>query len=244
MAEHREGGRPRQLFFSPHPDDIALSAFASMLRVPPGVPWALISVFTQSCWEFVLPVDRTRAFAVTSRRLEEDLCFARAWGASLVHLGFRDTSLRLSPGVEDRRPSAADPLFPAVQAALRDVLENEAPDVVCHVPLGISGHVDHLMVRDSILALRGGARGVVFYEDLPYCEQYTEEEIAAYVRALGLGLAPHLLDLGAEWPAKVKAMRLYESQLEAKTIPVIERYARRLGAGRGMAERVWKVDSR
>ncbi|HYO71275.1 MAG TPA: PIG-L family deacetylase, partial [Archangium sp.] len=190
MAEHHEHGGPRQLFFSPHPDDIALAAFASLLRVPPGVPPAVISVFTQSCWEFVLPVDRTRALAVTSRRLEEDLRFARASGADLVHLGFRDTSLRLSPGVEDRRPSAEDPLFPAVQVALREVLENEAPDAVCHVPLGISGHVDHLMVRDAVLVLRGGARGVVFYEDLPYCEQYTEEEIAAFVRALGLELAP------------------------------------------------------
>jgi deacetylase len=244
MVEPRERRGPRQLFFSPHPDDIALAAFASLLRVSPGGPRALISVFTQSCWEFVLPVDRTRALAVTSRRLEEDLRFARFCGADLVHLGFRDTSLRLSPGVEDRRPSAADPLFPAVGAALRSLLENEAPDVVCHVPLGISGHVDHLMVRDAVLALRGDARGVVFYEDLPYCERHTEEEIAAFVRALGLGLAPHLLELGAEWPAKVKAMRLYESQLEAKTIPAIERYARRLGAGRGMAERVWKVDSR
>ncbi len=226
----------RHLFFSPHPDDIALACFASLVRVPPGEPRAIVTVFSQSCWEFVLPVVPQRAFAVSTRRLEEDLRFARAHGADWVPLGFRDTSLRLPPGAEDRYPSARDPLRPEVEAALRPLLDDEA---VCHVPLGISGHVDHLLVRDAVLALRGGPRGLVFYEDLPYCERHSEEEIAAFAR--GLGLSPCLLDVTREWPAKLRALRLYESQMEPATIPAVERHARRLGAGQGLAERVWKV---
>lgn len=229
----------RQLFFSPHPDDIALGCFASLVRVPPGVPRALVTVFSQSCWEFVLPVDPTRAFAVTSRRMEEDLRFARAHGADWVPLGLRDTSLRLPPGAQDRYPSQRDPLRPAVEAALRPLLEAESPEAVCHVPLGISGHVDHLLVRDTVLALRGGTRGVVFYEDLPYCERHSEAEIAAFVRELEPGLSPCLLDLTREWPAKLDALRMYGSQMEPQTIPAVERHARRLGAERGLAERVW-----
>jgi LmbE family N-acetylglucosaminyl deacetylase len=230
----------RHLFFSPHPDDIALGCFASLVRVPPDVPRTLVTVFSQSCWEFILPVDSTRAFAVTTRRLEEDLRFARAHGADWVPLGLRDTSLRLPPGAEDRYPSEKDALRPAVEAALRPLLEAEA-GAVCHVPLGISGHVDHLLVRDAVLALRGGARDVVFYEDLPYCERHGEAEISAFVRGLGLGLSPCLLDLTRDWPAKLRALGMYASQMEPKTIPAVERHARRLGAERGVAERVWKV---
>lgn len=231
---------PRHLFFSPHPDDIALGCFASLLRVPPGEPRAIITVFSQSCWEFVLPVVPQRALAVSTRRLEEDLRFARAHGADWVPLGFRDTSLRLPPGAEDRSPSDRDPLRFSVEAALRPLLEDGAPEAVCHVPLGISGHVDHLLVRDTVLALRGGPRNIVFYEDLPYCERHGEAEISAFVHGLGLELSPCLLDLTRDWPAKLRALRMYESQMEPATIPAVERHARRLGAGQGMAERVWK----
>lgn len=232
----------RHVFFSPHPDDIAYSAFASLARVPAGEPRTLVTVFSRSCWSFRAPVEPGQALAVSARRLEEDLRFARAQGAALVPLGFRDTSLRgLPEGGEYRRSAAEDPLYPALVAELRQVLEGEGPGVVCHVPLGLGGHVDHLLVRDAVLALRGGARGVSFYEDLPYAEACGEEEIAAHVRSLRVGapLEPCVLEL--DWAAKVEALRMYESQLEASTVPRLERHARRVASGRGLAERVWRA---
>jgi deacetylase len=233
---------PRHVFFSPHPDDIAFSAFASLVRVPAGVPRALVTVFSQSCWSFCSPVEPGQALAVSARRLEEDMRFARAQGVALVHLGLRDTSLRgLPAGGEYRRSAEEDPLYPALVAELRQVLEGEGPEAVCHVPLGLGGHVDHLLVRDAVLALRGGARGVSFYEDLPYAEGYGEEEIAGHARSLRVGapLEPCVLEL--DWPGKLEALRMYESQLEASTLPRIERHARRVAASRSLAERVWRV---
>lgn len=229
---------PEHVFFSPHPDDVALGAYASLLGVPRGVVPTLVTVFSQSCWEFVLPVDPSRAMAVTSLRMGEDRRFARAHGADLVHLGFRDTSLRAPPGAPAEPEEARAALAARVRLALEEVLLNVSPDAVCYVPLGISSHVDHLMVRDAVRALRGG-RNVVFYEDLPYSAHHPEDEIVDY--AWALGLSPRCVDMTSLWSAKVRGLSFYASQLEPQTLPAVEAHARRLGAGRGLCERVWTV---
>jgi deacetylase len=234
-----EGG-PEHVFFSPHPDDVALGAYASLMAVPRGIVPTLVTVFSQSCWEFVLPVDPSRALAVTSLRMGEDRRFARAHGADLVHLGFQDTSLRAPPGgpPEPREVQAA--LATRVRLALSEVLSFVSDDAVCYVPLGISHHADHLMVRDAVRALKGG-RDVVYYEDLPYSAHHPEDEIVDY--AWALGLSPRCLDLTRLWPAKQRGLSFYASQLEPQTLPSVEAHARRLGGGRGLCERVWTVAS-
>ncbi|RKH99343.1 hypothetical protein D7Y27_07110 [Corallococcus sp. AB004] len=241
MAERARSGRnegPEHVFFSPHPDDVALGAYASLLDVPRGIVPTLVTVFSQSCWEFVLPVDPSRAMAVTSLRMGEDRRFARAHGLDLVHLGFRDTSLRAPPGGPVESEEARSALASRVLLALDEVLASVSQDAVCYVPLGISSHADHLMVRDAVRALRG-ERNVVYYEDLPYSAHHPEDEIVDY--AWALGLSPRCLDVTTLWSAKLRGLSFYASQLEPQTLPAVESHARRLGAGRGMAERVWTV---
>ncbi|MBN8232752.1 PIG-L family deacetylase [Corallococcus macrosporus] len=243
MAERARGRRPGEegpahVFFSPHPDDVALGAYASLLAVPRGIVPTLVTVFSQSCWEFVLPVQPARAMAVTSLRMGEDRRFARAHGADLVHLGFRDTSLRSPPGGPSEPEEARAALAGRVRLALEEVLASVSDDAICYVPLGISSHADHLMVRDAVRSLRG-ERGVVYYEDLPYSAHHPEDEIVDY--AWALGLSPRCLDMTAQWPAKLRGLSFYASQLEPQTLPALESHARRLGAGRGLCERVWTV---
>ncbi|WP_186002035.1 PIG-L deacetylase family protein [Corallococcus sp. Z5C101001] len=234
----RDEGGPEHVFFSPHPDDVALGAYASLLGVPRGVVPTLVTVFSQSCWEFELPVDPSRALQVSSLRMGEDRRFARAHGADLVHLGFRDTSLRSPPGGAPEPEEALAALATRLRLALEEVLACVSPEAVCYVPLGISSHVDHLLVRDAVRALRGD-RGVVYYEDLPYSAHPPEDEIVDY--AWALGLSPRCLDVTALWPAKLRGLSFYASQLEPLTLPAVEAHARRLGAGRGLCERVWTV---
>ncbi|RKH12256.1 hypothetical protein D7V97_09040 [Corallococcus sp. CA053C] len=243
MAERarKEEGSPEHLFFSPHPDDVALGAYASLLSVPRDVVPTLVTVFSQSCWEFVLPVDPARALAVTSLRMGEDRRFARAHGANLVHLGFRDTSLRAPPGGPPESEEARATLAVRVREALRDTLAHVSDDAVCYVPLGISSHADHLLVRDAVRALRGDRGRVVYYEDLPYSAHHPDDEIVDY--AWALGLSPRCLDMTALWSAKLRGLSFYASQLEPRTLPAVEAHARRLGAGRKLCERVWTVAS-
>ncbi|RKH64372.1 PIG-L deacetylase family protein [Corallococcus aberystwythensis] len=241
MAERARGRGeegPEHVFFSPHPDDVALGAYASLLGVPRGIVPTLVTVFSQSCWEFVLPVDPSRAMAVTSLRMGEDRRFARAHGADLVHLGFRDTSLRAPPGGPAEPEAAREALAARVRLALGEVLASVSEEALLYVPLGISSHVDHLLVRDAVRALRG-ERGVVYYEDLPYSAHHPEDEIVDY--AWALGLSPRCLDMTTLWSAKLRGLSFYASQLEPQTLPAVEAHARRLGAGRGLAERVWTV---
>lgn len=234
----------RHLFLSPHPDDIAFSAFASLVRVPPGETRTLVTVFSRSCYTYAAPGVREEALTISSRRMEEDSRFARAHGAEWVPLGFADSSLRpLRAGEEYRRASGEEPLYPSVLAKLRGLLEAAGPEAVCHVPLGISQHVDHLMVRDAVLALRGGPQGLVFHEDLPYAERHTEEQVRDFVHALGVEppLESERVELTRSWDAKRRAVRMYESQLEPDTLERLERHARRVASGGGLAERVWKA---
>ncbi|RYZ41045.1 MAG: hypothetical protein EOO71_13605 [Myxococcaceae bacterium] len=230
---------PEHVFFSPHPDDVALGAYASLLGVPRGVVPTLVTVFSQSCWEFVLPVEPARTLAVTSLRMGEDRRFARAHGADLVHLGFRDTSLRSPPGGPQEPEEATAALAVRVREALGEVLAHVSDDAVCYVPLGISSHVDHLLVRDAVRALRGDRGRIVYYEDLPYSAHHPDDEIVDY--AWALGLTPRCLDLTELWPAKLRGLSFYASQLEAATLPAVEAHARRLGTGRKLCERVWTV---
>ena len=243
MAEktRKEEGSPEHIFFSPHPDDVALGAYASLLNVPRDIVPTLVTVFSQSCWEFVLPVDPSRALAVTSLRMGEDRRFARAHGANLVHLGFRDTSLRAPPGAPPESEAAQAALAVRVREALGDVLAHASDDAVCYVPLGISSHADHLLVRDAVRALRGNQGRIVYYEDLPYSAHHPDDEIVDY--AWALGLSPRCLDVTAQWSAKLRGLSFYASQLEPRTLPAVEAHARRLGAGRKLCERVWTVAS-
>lgn len=235
----------KHLFISPHPDDIAFSAFASLTLVPQNKQREVVTVFSQSCWTFTSEIDPKRARYVTAQRRAEDERFAWSQNALIRRLGFKDTSLRgLSEGEEYRRLPPGDPLYRSVTEALARVLEDQDGRAICYVPLGVSHHLDHLMVRDAVLSLRSGPHDVVFYEDLPYCENYSEQYIREFVRALSpeLPLAPKLSDLTSHWPEKIAAVRLYESQLEAGTIESLERYAARVAGEGRLAERVWALE--
>jgi LmbE family N-acetylglucosaminyl deacetylase len=228
-----------QLFFSPHPDDIAYSAFGSLWPAAPHEPF-LITVFSQSCWTFRSPIDSALRFHVTAARREEDIRFAAFCGARLAHLGYPDSSLRCGiAGSEYARRPAEDPLFGEVRSAIAEIVR-AAPGATLHAPLGTSRHVDHLMVRDAILDV-AARHPIVLFEDLPYSDAWTDEEIRTHAASIGAPVAL-VTDITSIWPAKVHAIGLYESQLEADTIERIRHHALRVGSHRARCERNWPVE--
>jgi LmbE family N-acetylglucosaminyl deacetylase len=111
--------------------------------------------------------------AVAIRR-EEDEAAAFIVGADLVHFDIPDCIYRRSPGGEylyietvltsphpsDRR------LYLRIATALRSELRQ---DDVLVCPLGLGGHVDHVLVRRAAESLQ---RPLLYYADVPYILNY------------------------------------------------------------------------
>ncbi len=181
------------LALSPHLDDAVLSC-GGLLRVAGrGVPVVVASVFTDS-GPPPYPLMARRICAATgepdparlqANRKAEDTEVLAALGAQLVHLGLPEAPFRRS----GRRlgPSATYPTFrfdalrgrvsrwdaavcDEVAATLADLLERHRPGLVL-APLGIGGHVDHVIVRDAVAAIADSSDKSChtwYYSDFPY----------------------------------------------------------------------------
>jgi deacetylase len=231
------------IFLSPHADDICYSAYASLMSAPAETR-KIITIFSRSCWTFRAIPREEDWEAITESRASEDHHFSEFSGSSLLRIDLPDTSLRkLDHGDEYLIRPYEDPIFPQVQQQLAITLKEVDVNAYLYVPLGISLHLDHLIVRDAIISLRPDLREIFFYEDLPYVESNTDEEIYNFAQSLNTALRPMTFDLTELWPEKKQGIEvIYYSQLEGHTIHRIESYATRLGGGNNRkAERIWSI---
>jgi hypothetical protein len=106
------------------------------------------------------------------------------------------------------------------------------------LPLGLGGHVDHLIVREACSGLRGN-RVRLYYEDLPYAAHLSEEEIERFVRDFDSDLEPHLFSIKGSLVEKIENLKLYKSQVGDKEVECVQRHANRLGGNQEPCERLW-----
>ena len=162
----------RNIFLSPHFDDICFSLGALVNRVRSGL---LVNIFTHG--NFVAPRGDGAApltpAEVRAIRSSEDSRFAEAVGLAFVDLGLEEPSLR-GRGSRDLRGLADDlgQALEPVHALLASEFESasgQAVNIFC--PAGIGNHVNHVVMMKLMTAqldrLKEDAR-VFFYEDLPY----------------------------------------------------------------------------
>jgi LmbE family N-acetylglucosaminyl deacetylase len=201
--------------------------------------------------------------AMANRRLEDER-FAAFAEVSMVWLDLPDAVFRGYEGDDELlgAPRADD-------AAPVDLLRTEIgrlePQRV-YLPMGIGGHVDHQLTRDAGLALLGDARRwvmpgpdytgkIVLYEDFPYAwwEDFGRLEDmppGSFDRLPGdVSLTAEFADISDQVERKIRAIALYESQMErlfdspkAMAEAVRGYAARTADIGRvpgGLAERYW-----
>jgi LmbE family N-acetylglucosaminyl deacetylase len=228
----------RDIFVSPHPDDIAYSAFIAAAQ-PDSRRRTLITVFTRSAWNFAgIPfreVDR-----ITALRAAEERAFAESWSLDLSMLGLPDGRLRGYDDITEYvTPTNADPMYARVREELTRILVSAGTlESTVYAPLGISSHVDHLMCRDIVLEAVPLGR-VRLYEDLPYVAAFSEEQIRAFAGAIDSRFEPVLMTAPKFLDQKRGAIASYASQLEPHTASRILGYAERIGGGNGPCERYW-----
>lgn len=254
----------RHVFLSPHYDDIALSCGGTAKRLAelgrrPQV--ALIfgdhPAASQPLTEFAEQLHRqwglTADQVIASRRREEAGASA-VLGTEASFLPFRDAIYR------GRRYLGDDQLFaepaddevdiPRQIIAAAGLDEDEPGRVRVYAPLAIGFHVDHQHAFRAGMLLAQRGTEVWFYEDLPYglLEGARDRRIAA----AGVALAPSILvDVSAQWDAKLDAIFAYPSQLTTIFVDYVgvgadrpsvdaamSAYARSIGGGTP-CERFW-----
>jgi LmbE family N-acetylglucosaminyl deacetylase len=219
----------RHLFLSPHYDDIALSAGATVRRLadlgrhPETLivfgsepdPAMALSPFASAMHE---GWGLASSEVIARRRAEEDNA-AQAIGATVQLLPFHDAIYRgynyLSDDDLFSHPAKAEQDLPGAIIASLGLPETPTADVRIYAPLGVGGHVDHQLVFTAAAQLAAAGWDVWFYEDVPYAlkdgaRQRRLDVIAEVHNAHLWGKVP----AGTGWDAKLDGILCYPSQLE------------------------------
>ncbi len=212
----------RWIYISPHLDDAALSTggliyeqtragqaveiWTMMSGFPPPGELTPLAQSLHALWGTGSAEDTVRL------RRQEDLKAGEILGAKMTHFDLPDCIYRRAPNgealyldifVSPREEEAALPAQMAQALAARLGADDVA---VC--PLGLGGHVDHLLVR---LAVERLGRRLYYLADLPYLFKQPETLTAATV---GMKVSRHPITEAGLW-AWLEAISAYSSQLSA-----------------------------
>jgi LmbE family N-acetylglucosaminyl deacetylase len=198
-----------------------------------------------------------------ARRRLEDERYALFAEASIVFLDLPDAVFRGYEG-DDQLLGSPRPDDDAPHDILRREIVRLEPQKL-YLPLGIGGHVDHQLVRDTGFHLLAEPRSwvmpgpdyagiVTFYEDFPYAwwNGFRRWEDLPFDPATALpadvGLRPQYADVGDQIERKITGISLYESQVGrlfedgramASAVRAFGRQVAELGRVGGFAERYW-----
>ncbi len=230
--------QPRKvILFSPHCDDIAYSLTGRILAGRESAQECVVAtVFTRSTFAPYSPLCSSGDVEqITCLRLGEELEFCRSLGLAHVGLGLPEAPLRGFDLVDDlfttKRRVDDDPIQPEVERLLGELSSVCRPDRV-YCPLGIAGHVDHLIVRQAIESVFVGVCPVHYYEDLPYAGELTDEEYHESLTNYAAGLRPETI-VGDWLDRKLALLGGYTSQVAAKDKQSVRDHTRRVGGERG-----------
>jgi LmbE family N-acetylglucosaminyl deacetylase len=183
--------------------------------------------YTMSARRYLRQVGARNAEALYRLRRAEDRAALESLGVACVHAGLTDALFRRRPGRGSRsrlarllpeiahtyplyRPHVTSGRVAAADARTlreaRGIIQRVAgsePSVVL-APLGVGGHVDHVLVRT---AAQSSGASVVYYSDFPYNQRESPDD--SFIRRNGL--------VETRWPepaeAKTELIRRYRSQM-------------------------------
>jgi LmbE family N-acetylglucosaminyl deacetylase len=174
---------PAHIVISPHPDDAALGCGATIAALrTAGTPVTVFTCFSGRAEPPFSPfaTELHRLWGELAdppaERAREDAAACAELGASVVAAGERDAIYRRSEDGSWLYPDLAA-VFASVRPEDRDLparlaeagraVVGAAPARVL-APLGVGGHVDHVLARRAGERLAGGDHELWFYEELPY----------------------------------------------------------------------------
>jgi LmbE family N-acetylglucosaminyl deacetylase len=231
----------RHLIVSPHLDDAWFSLGGSLNEWRKGNSVVLVvDVFSIQSWTKYgdLPLDRV----VSVRKREERLNARR----DRVRLMFLDLQEGLLRGYPLQFPQVINwtidlNTLDDIVTSLGRVIRAYDPDFI-YFPLGIGGHVDHVLLREVATIMRSSFSlnniEILFYEDLPYASHYVLP--VGFIKQHGL--SPVLQQIDIEH--KLASVRNYRSQIYDETVASIKDYAGGMSSDDFRYERLWRPDRR
>jgi LmbE family N-acetylglucosaminyl deacetylase len=252
----------RAIYLSPHFDDAVLSCGGLIRRqVISGTPVLVVTVFggephrlelsqyaaqTQSRWG--------KATYPTTERREEDRKAMNVLGAEYLHLAYADAIYRFSDNSflysSDRELfGLVHPSESMLLSPLAEILSNlgTTQGETVYTPLAVGNHVDHQLVRDSLLGAQGRSGQIVFYEDYPYVDK--PGALTQALTTLGMQAWESELQLFDEecLKAKIAAITAYKSQMaslfegERAMAMRVREYSRAVSPDDRFAEKYWRI---
>jgi hypothetical protein len=215
------------LYLSPHYDDICYS-------LGNHVAWRgrgkMLVVFSRSDYIFNARhieaagfngLDQEAKIAhATAVRRGEDQRFAAEVGLTVTYCGFDEAPVRGNESNDARFARQDTPHFAAAIMerirALAGRNNGSRPSLYC--PLGIGGHVDHLVVRDTVLANLAELLELYtphFYEDLPYASNHAQRRagLRDFIGRLGSARPRRLMLPIDDFVHKTALVEIYSSQI-------------------------------
>jgi LmbE family N-acetylglucosaminyl deacetylase len=167
---------PIALALSPHLDDAAFSCGGTLARLAEG-GWRVVmaTVFTASVpsptgFALACQLDKGLGPEVDymALRRAEDEAAAAALGVEPVWLPFREAPHRGYGSAPELfgEVHAEEPIRPALDDAVRDLLASLRPDLVL-APQAVGGHVDHVELVRSLRRV-GTPAPILWWRDFPY----------------------------------------------------------------------------
>jgi LmbE family N-acetylglucosaminyl deacetylase len=229
LADEVLAAPAEHLFLSPHYDDIALSAGATVRRLAElgRNPRTLIVFGSEPDPDLALSPYASAMHegwglasgdVIARRRAEEDNA-ARAIGATVHLLPFHDAIYRGHNYLSDddlfSTPSSAEADLPGSIVASLGLPEVPTDAVRIYAPLGVGNHVDHQLVFNSAALLSAAGWDVWLYEDVPYAlrEGALQRRLDAVTRDHPVRQQGKVL-ASQQWDAKLNGILSYPSQLE------------------------------
>ncbi|MDN5201204.1 hypothetical protein QQ008_07520 [Fulvivirgaceae bacterium BMA10] len=232
----------RYIILSPHSDDVAFSLGAFIISNNLKDIHVLTFFSRSTCTAKNEKMDVDIVTRIRKKEDEQFFKFCKS-KAELFYFDFLDAPIRLNIKEEDVCSTYSTALEKSILNKVEHTLLNLITnDSIILSPLGLGGHVDHLLVREIALKLLRTGYNVGFYEDLPYAGNFLQNAIYHKVFQLNgkynITLKPLIIDSSLTINDKVKACSNYSSQIENSTIDRIKKYHSQFD-NQLVSERIW-----
>lgn len=198
---------------SPHIDDAAFSLALTISRFTDNnIPVTIINCFTVTKWT-AIPVKNKEIEAVSRLRKNEDAKFYKKVGdINIINLDLLDAPLR-NGYIFQNQPFQQNEW--ELIETLKKLLEQNI-DGLLLCPLAIGNHIDHAIGREAMIALYTKL-DVIFFEDLPYAQRISEDQIRRHVHILEdqleVEFSNYIISSKSRQIDKKQSISVYESQL-------------------------------
>ena len=207
---------------SPHQDDAALSLGNFIVRRR-AASINIVNCYTVS--EYSPFHKRLNRDGVMKKRSEEDKVFCNhKQGASiqLINLDEPDGPIRLN--TRDMDVLLTERVLSDIDiehlCSLRRGMTGHLKGLLL-LPLGIGGHIDHILACIAGLSLIKEYTSFAFYLDVPYWLRVSLDKVQQRARCIesfaGISLTPHIDSLPEAWDKRLLS-KIYSSQITEKEI--------------------------